>query len=292
MTVGRDALREVVLLAAAVCGALAVGGLALVQVAADAAHTGEGRPCCLLAPFAVLDSAAHLGAVAAAALVAFVLTTTAGVLLRHWVAARAMRHGVSRARLGSLPLPLAQAAAAAGLAGSVDVVEARRAFAFVYGWRRPRVCVSTGLVEALSDRELLAALLHERWHRDRRDPVRMAAAAALGAGLCFVPKFRARVEQYVVAVEVAADSFVVAQMGDARGLAGALLRLEPGAIAPGFGGRMEPRAAALLEGTVRRDRSREGWAAVVLTLEAAVAALVVFGSRPAMPVCNALMHVC
>ncbi|MBA3414484.1 MAG: M56 family metallopeptidase [Chloroflexia bacterium] len=291
-SVGRGALREVMLPAAAALGALMVGALALGRLAGGIGHVGELALGCLLAPLAALDAAAHLGTLATTGLAGFAATAMAAAVVRQWVQARAVSQAVDRARLSSLPPSVAAAAVAVGVPERVDLVDARRPFAFVYGWRHPRICVSTGLVDRFSAGELQAALLHERWHVMRRDPMRLTLASAVRAGLCFLPPFRTRAEQYVVAVEIAADRFVVTQMGDARWLAGALLRLQPGTVSPGLGGQLEPRIAALVDGTSERERGRIGWGATVLAMETAAAALLIPDSRLTAPLGYVLLHVC
>jgi hypothetical protein len=261
-----------VLSAAAVGGAFLVAALLLARVAGGGAHAGELALRCLSAPFAVLDAAAHLGTAAGLGATSFTLGAVVLVVARQARRGRDVRRAVARARLPVLPPPVARAALLTGTTAWVDVVEARRPFAFVYGWRNPRVCVSTGLVDQLSAEELRAALLHERWHVMRRDPARLTIAVAIRCAFRFLPTFPTRVERYVVAVEVAADRFVVREMGHARALAGALLRLEPVGVAPGFAGQTDARVAALIDGGSVAARTRSWIAATVVAAEVGLAA--------------------
>lgn len=290
MTAGRGALRDLVAPTVAIVGALTVGALLLERIAGGASHVGELALRCLRVPLALLDAGAHLGVLVNTGLLAFVGLAIASVFVRQARQARSLGRAVSRARLDALPPAVSQAAAAAGVLDRVDVVGASRPFAFVYGWMAPRICVSTGLAELLSPGELRAALLHERWHVMRRDPVRLTVAASIRSAFRFLPSFPQRAEQYAVAVEIAADRFVISEMGHPQLLAAALLRLEPGPVAPAFAGRTEPRVAALVEGTPG-GAGRSRWVGPLLAAE--LAALVLLAvPRLTVPIGAAVSYAC
>jgi hypothetical protein len=80
-------------------------------------------------------------------------------------------------------------------------------------------------------------------------------------------------------------------MGHPKLLASALLRLEPGPVAPAFAGRTEPRVAALVEGTAGVAGGRNRWVGPLLALEVAALALLA-DSRFAAPLEEALTHLC
>jgi len=122
---------------------------------------------------------------------------------------------------------LATLAASLGLAGRIDVVRDVRPFSFCYWFRRPRICLSTGLIHRLDDAELRAVLLHERYHLTQRDPLRLVIARYFAAGLYVVPVVEELVEYYTVQKEVAADQAAVRAMGDVRALASALFKALP-----------------------------------------------------------------
>jgi len=125
-------------------------------------------------------------------------------------------------RVGMLAAPL-------GLAGRVDVVRDVRPFSFCYWFRRPRICLSTGLIKRLDDAELRAVLVHERYHLRQRDPLRLVIARYFAAGLYVVPVVEELVEYYTVQKEVAADQAAVRAMGGVRELASALFKVLPDA---------------------------------------------------------------
>jgi beta-lactamase regulating signal transducer with metallopeptidase domain len=118
-------------------------------------------------------------------------------------------------------------AASLDLAGRVDIVRDVRPFSFCYWFRRPRICLSTGLIKRLNDAELRAVLLHERYHLRQRDPLRLVVARYFAAGLYVVPVVEELVEYYSVQKEVAADQDAVRAMGGVRELASALFKVLP-----------------------------------------------------------------
>jgi beta-lactamase regulating signal transducer with metallopeptidase domain len=120
-------------------------------------------------------------------------------------------------------------AASLGLAGRIDLVRDSRPFSFCYWFRRPRICLSTGLITRLDDAELRAVLLHERYHLRQRDPLRLVVARYFAAGLYVVPVVEELVEYYTVQKEVAADQAAVREMGGVRELASALFKVLPDA---------------------------------------------------------------
>ena len=120
-------------------------------------------------------------------------------------------------------------AAALELSGRIDIVRDVRPFSFCYWFRRPRICLSTGLIKRLDDAELRAVLLHERYHLQQRDPLRLVVARYFAAGLYVVPVVEELVEYYTVQKEVAADQAAVRAMGGVRALASALFKVLPDA---------------------------------------------------------------
>jgi len=111
------------------------------------------------------------------------------------------------------------------LDGRVDLIEAAKPIAFCYGWVRPRICISTGVVARLSKSEMKALLLHERHHLSRRDPLKTAISRVLASVFFFLPVVRALQKQYILAKEIEADEHVLRSQGSNRSLLGALYKL-------------------------------------------------------------------
>jgi beta-lactamase regulating signal transducer with metallopeptidase domain len=201
------------------------------------------------------DSASSLPFVALLA-VGFVLAGRS--LARQALASRRLARrvrGLARAH----PDRLRQAAMQSGLGGRVVLVDAPESFSFVYGTLIPRVAVSRGLLQHISDEELQAVLAHERYHVCNLDPLKVVLLRTLSAALFILPALDSLRSHHVAARELAADRRAVAACGR-RPLAGALLKVVRGPtwseldVAAPIGGTelLNVRAAQLETGTEPR----------------------------------------
>jgi Zn-dependent protease with chaperone function len=134
-------------------------------------------------------------------------------------------------RTGRLGLPqpdrLIASSAAAGLHGRIVLVDDRARFSFVYGVLSPRVALSPGLLERVSDGELRAALEHERYHVANLDPLKTIAVRVITRTFFFIPALDGLAASYAADRELAADRRSIVLCG-ARQLAGALLHAVAG----------------------------------------------------------------
>ena len=109
---------------------------------------------------------------------------------------------------------------------SVLVIAAEAPMAFCAGWLRPRVYVSTAVLDRLSDTELVAVLAHEQHHGVLRDPLRLAVGRVLCTALFFLPILRPLHDRYADEAEITADAAALAASDGASGpLASAMLAL-------------------------------------------------------------------
>jgi Zn-dependent protease with chaperone function len=116
-----------------------------------------------------------------------------------------------------------RAVAAARMTGRVVLVDERERYSFVYGALSPRVVLSRGLAECLSEPELRAVLEHEHYHVTNLDPLKTVAIRTLSAGLFFAPVLGRLRARYELSRELAADHRAVTRCGRSA-LAGALLK--------------------------------------------------------------------
>jgi len=139
-------------------------------------------------------------------------------------ATRSLRRGVLAHRRLAAQLPVVGVRTVAGR--EVAIVPGTAPRAFCSGLVRPRVYVSEGAVALLEERELAAVVAHEGHHADRRDPLRLLVARAIGDAYSL--RTLSRREQALS--ELAADAAAV-RRGGAAPLASALLAF-PGGVAP------------------------------------------------------------
>jgi Zn-dependent protease with chaperone function len=147
------------------------------------------------------DMAAGLGVVAA---------TSVGVVLAGRSLVRAARATVAfrqqvRGRMVPLPPQVSAAARDTGLVGRVEMITSPVAFALTYGLARPRVLVSSALVQALQPHEVRAVLTHEAEHVRGRDPLRTLILRIVSARLFYLPILGHLRQRFTLVCELAAD---------------------------------------------------------------------------------------
>jgi Zn-dependent protease with chaperone function len=192
------------------CALVLAAGIHSVRVAPGAAHRVDVAGVRLTYPVVNAAAALLLGL---AFLGGAVLLVTARAAWRQLQATRRMTRSLHVIRrLPGYP--------------SVLLVDATAPVAFCAGWLRPRVYVSSGVLERLSECELRAVLAHERQHWALRDPLRLAVGRVLCQALFFLPVLNALHSDYAEAAELTADAAALVELDGARGaLASAMLTL-------------------------------------------------------------------
>lgn len=154
---------------------------------------------------------------------------------------------------------------------AVLVIDLAAPVAFCAGWLRPRVYVSTAVLERLSERELQAVLAHEQHHGALRDPLRLAVGRVLCQALFFLPILRSLHAAYVDAAEVTADAAALEAVDGATApLASAMLAVAA-TDAGGVTGISPQRVDALLGQPVSWRLPRMLLVAGLLTIAVLVA---------------------
>jgi Zn-dependent protease with chaperone function len=159
-------------------------------------------------------------------LVAVGLTFGARSIVRQIVASSKLVRRVLGLML-ELPDELALTASEVGLGGRVVLLDAPERFSFAYGVLTPRVAVSGGLLEGVSDDELRAVLEHERYHVCNLDPLKVMLVQALSAAFFFLPALDSLRARYLAGRELAADRRAVRACGR-QPLVSALLKVVRG----------------------------------------------------------------
>ncbi len=96
--------------------------------------------------------------------------------------------------------------------------------AFCAGYLRPRIYLSDGVFEQLSNAEVEAVVAHEMHHLRRREPLRLLVATALADSLFFIPILHRMSDRYRALGELAADEAAVKTLRGRAPLASALLK--------------------------------------------------------------------
>jgi len=149
-------------------------------------------------------------------------------LFRQLLATAVLIRGLVAQKI-ALPSTVVAAASGLDLDGRIDDVADERPFSFCYWFLRPRICLSSALVERLDADELRAVLYHERYHLRQRDPLRQVVARYFAAGLYVVPVVDELLAFHTLQKEIEADQDAVRASGGVRSLASALYKLLPDA---------------------------------------------------------------
>jgi Zn-dependent protease with chaperone function len=96
---------------------------------------------------------------------------------------------------------------------------------FCLGFWRPRIWLTAGLVELLTDEELAAVLAHEIYHCHRRDPLRLLLSRTLKSAFFFLPLVGELAKGAELQQELAADQSAITQLGNDLPLLCALQKL-------------------------------------------------------------------
>jgi Zn-dependent protease with chaperone function len=87
------------------------------------------------------------------------------------------------------------------------------AHAFCLGFWRPRIWLTAGLVNLLTDEELASVLAHEAHHCRQRDPLRLLIGRTLKAAFFFLPLVSDLAQAAELQQEIAADRAAIAHLG-------------------------------------------------------------------------------
>ncbi|MBZ0320092.1 MAG: M56 family metallopeptidase [Anaerolineae bacterium] len=173
---------------------------------------------------ALMGGTSHSSVVRHILFVAGVLLLGLGVFIRQvWRTSRFVKVLIDPAQVEFSP-NLAALFTELDLHHHIVLTEQSHPFAFCFGFLRPRICLSTGLVQLLRLDQLKAVLLHEDHHRQHFDPLRMLLIEVMSTMFFFLPIIRAWGSVYKVHIELRADEYAIGKVGKLA-LAGALHQL-------------------------------------------------------------------
>ncbi len=169
------------------------------------------------------EMAARLAIFTHTALIALSAFGAGVLLLRLWKTHRFVS-GLNAAAVAVPSMRLARLFADLGLSRHVGVLATEVPLAFCFGLLRPRICLTTGLADALTDKELKAVLLHEDHHRRHYDPLRGLLVQVFGTMLFFLPVAAELRDLFLTSTELEADRHA-ARLAGRPSLAGAMHKI-------------------------------------------------------------------
>lgn len=123
------------------------------------------------------------------------------------------------------PIPIKKLIAESGIdISNIVLIQSSVPFVFCFGFLHPRICLSTGLINLLSQSQLRATLYHEDFHGQRFDPLQILVIESISTTLFFLPVIREWRSQAKLKLELNADNYAIHKVGKSS-LAGALHRL-------------------------------------------------------------------
>ncbi|HCO78754.1 MULTISPECIES: M56 family metallopeptidase [Bacillus] len=107
----------------------------------------------------------------------------------------------------------------------IIVFHCHEPLAFAMGMLRPKVYLSTALIDMLDEGEIDAVVYHELHHKYSYDPLKTFAFSMLTKVIWYIPVLKHMRQSYSVFREVIADDYAIQQTGTELGVGQALLKL-------------------------------------------------------------------
>ncbi len=142
---------------------------------------------------------------------------------RQWTRLNTLTRNLSALEIKSSKLE--KVANSLGLVDKVNLLDSADFLCFCACFTSPRIYVSRAVVESLTDVELEALLLHEKYHWKNHDPLRILLGRLTVSALFFMPVLRDLFQRYLIRMEISADQFAIRCQNNRRGIVGALQKL-------------------------------------------------------------------
>jgi Zn-dependent protease with chaperone function len=105
------------------------------------------------------------------------------------------------------------------------LVNSEERFAFCLGIKSTRIYISKGLINFLTKSEIIAVLMHENYHLEKKDTLIMTLAYITNSLFPFLPMFADLMKKYKIDREICADRFAAEMLGEEKSLVSALKKL-------------------------------------------------------------------
>lgn len=112
-----------------------------------------------------------------------------------------------------------------GINDQTHLVLNDKPFAFCFGIRKPKIYVSTATVSMMTEAELEAILIHEKYHLDNKDTLIMLLATVSQWLFPFFPLISDLLYNYRIEREIKADQETIHKLGDSQILISVLKKL-------------------------------------------------------------------
>lgn len=107
----------------------------------------------------------------------------------------------------------------------IMVISHPSAIAITMGLVRPKIVISTGLMNLLNEDELAAVMYHEIYHKESRDPLKIFLISLCSSTLWYLPILKWFNQKYRIVNELLADEFAIEKQATSVNLGSALLKM-------------------------------------------------------------------
>ncbi|GGA21972.1 M56 family metallopeptidase [Psychrobacillus lasiicapitis] len=97
--------------------------------------------------------------------------------------------------------------------------------AITMGFAQPKIVISTGLINLLTNEELEAVIAHEMYHKENRDPLKIFILSLCASTIGYIPILKCFSHQYRIIQEILADEFAIKKQETTVHLGSALLKM-------------------------------------------------------------------
>lgn len=112
-----------------------------------------------------------------------------------------------------------------GMGGKILKIDSGVSEVFCFGYIKPKVCVSSTLVNQVSKNQLRAILLHEKNHTKSYDPLKLFLVNTVRKSLLFIPGLRKLTDHFMIGLELSADERATNNFREIKPLGNALLKM-------------------------------------------------------------------
>ena len=112
-----------------------------------------------------------------------------------------------------------------GLNNKVVAVNSNSLDIFCFGFLKPKICISSRLINQVSKKQLKAILLHEKNHLKSYDPLKLFLVNAIRKSLFFIPGLNHLASQFEIGLELAADERATNNLKETQSLSKALIKI-------------------------------------------------------------------
>ncbi|MGO4271059.1 M56 family metallopeptidase [Paenibacillus sp. TAF58] len=109
--------------------------------------------------------------------------------------------------------------------GQLQISSYKAPLAMTIGLWKPRMILSSGLMDMLEPKELRAVIEHEKCHMRHRDPLAIFLLSMISKSMWYIPIFAWMADKYPIMIELRADKYAITQMKQSTHLGSALLKL-------------------------------------------------------------------